>query len=181
MKFVFDEAKQREVCAIISVGGTRDVAARQIGCCERTIRNHARKNADFAKMLREAEANPQITLLKSMYEIAVQEKDLQAIKWLLERLYADKFGRRKPNTVTISEMKYMAAEIGDEVCNFIHDPKDLARFYMRLEKLVADHNKDDSDDESVSPPGWIKEILGEWHEHDREDRDEASLTQSQQP
>ncbi len=50
-KSLLDDGKKRDICLILSLGGTRQMAAHYVGCSVRTIRNTAHRDPLFADQL----------------------------------------------------------------------------------------------------------------------------------
>ncbi len=57
---VLTEVKRSEICAILAVGCSRTAAARYVGCHPDTIRNTAKRDAEFAAALQQAETRHEI-------------------------------------------------------------------------------------------------------------------------
>ena len=65
-KPLLDEAKRREICEILAVGGTRTLAACYVGCSLDTIARTAKRDRAFAKQLRKAEVECEIRCSRSL-------------------------------------------------------------------------------------------------------------------
>ena len=46
---VLDDAKRREICAILAMGGNRETAARYVGCHRTTIANTAERDEEIGR------------------------------------------------------------------------------------------------------------------------------------
>ena len=57
---VLDEAKKREILAIVAVGCSRSTAAAYVGCATSTIQNTADRDPAFAEKLRQAAYNTEV-------------------------------------------------------------------------------------------------------------------------
>ena len=89
---VLDDAKQREVCALVSAGCSLAAAARYVDCAPRTIRREARRNAAFAERFRKARVTAQLSPLQAMNRAAATH--WRAAAWMLERSDPDNFAPR---------------------------------------------------------------------------------------
>lgn len=89
-----DITRQNDICSILGVGGTRKMAARYVGCHERSIRNLARRDPAFAERLRQSEINPELQYLKTIDEAAREPKQWRAARWMMEHLYPHRYARR---------------------------------------------------------------------------------------
>jgi hypothetical protein len=110
---MLDGYKRREILAILSVGGTREVAARYVGCTVRTIVNAAARDADFAERLRQNEGSAEIFYLENIRKAAQQEKYWRAAAWALERLQPERYARRSPDAVTIDQIRRLMAQLAE--------------------------------------------------------------------
>jgi IS30 family transposase len=63
---VLDEAKQREVCALISAGCSIQAAASYVGCAPNTIRREIDRNSKFGQRYREARLQAQLSPLQAL-------------------------------------------------------------------------------------------------------------------
>lgn len=115
-----DEAKIREVCALVSVGCTIDVAAHYVGCTPVTIRREAQRNKTFKKQLRSAHINSRVLPLQALRQAA--HTHWRAAAWFLERVHPNEFGRRVPDSISEPDLndwlakwfKILAEEVTDD-------------------------------------------------------------------
>jgi hypothetical protein len=136
-----DETKQREVCAILAVGGTRRMAAHYVGCHPETIRRRALREPEFAAQLRRAEVTPEITLLRSIQAAAADPKQWRAAAWALERLYPDRYAARGPRTIGLDQMKQIVEQLANVVLSEVPVKQYRGRILKRLAALVAAKEK----------------------------------------
>ncbi len=132
-----DETKQREVCAILAVGGTRQMAAHYVGCHPETIRRRAIREPEFAAQLRRAEVTPEITLLRSIQAAVADPKQWRAAAWALERLYPDRYARRRPRMIGLDQMKQIVEQLANVVLSEVPVKRYRSRILKRLAALVA--------------------------------------------
>lgn len=130
-----DEIQKSAIRAIVTVGASRTTAAKYAGCSLDDIRRAAQHDSEFAKSLRQAEPGQEVQHLTLIKDAA--KKYWKASAWLLERKHPDRYGSRKPNTVTpqqLSEvLNQFAAIVGEEV----PVAKYRRNMIERLEKLAA--------------------------------------------
>ena len=100
-----DKVMQTRVCSVISFGGTREMAARVVGCNRWTIWEMAKKDKEFAKALREAEEAPEVQLLETVFNAANTGKQWRAALWALERMFPERFAKRSPTAFTLEQMQ----------------------------------------------------------------------------
>ncbi len=101
---VLDDVKRAEIVAIVSVGCSRRMAARYVGCAPSTIRATARRVEHFARELARAEQKSQIGLIKNIRDAAKKAQYWRAAAWALERLNPEDFAPRGPDVVTAEQM-----------------------------------------------------------------------------
>lgn len=133
-KCKLDEAKKREVVAILSVGASRTIAAEYVGCVFRTIARTADRDPEFAAALRQAEIRHEIVNLQNIQEAG--KKHWRASSWLLERSFPDRYGRRPPQTINVEELTYIVARFANIVAREVKSPDDRLRVLKRLDALA---------------------------------------------
>ncbi len=138
MKPILDETRRREICAILAVGGTRTIAASYVGCHVETIRNTAKRDAQFAEQLRRAEISPEISYLRTVQTAAQDSKHWRAAAWALERLFPDRYASRNPKAITINQMTEILAALGAIVTDEVPVRRYRHRILDRLARLMAE-------------------------------------------
>jgi hypothetical protein len=115
MQKVLDAEKRKYIIGILAIGGSRAMAAELLGCHPNTITNTANSDLDFAEKLRQAENSSEVRLLTTMAHAG--NGVAHAAKWALERLYPDKYGRRKPGTYSVDAIKQLLTELATRLAN----------------------------------------------------------------
>ncbi|HTQ40327.1 MAG TPA: hypothetical protein VMJ32_14980 [Pirellulales bacterium] len=136
MQPTLDEAKRKAICAILSVGGTRRMAARFVGCAERTIRNTAARDPAFRRALKQTDVSPEITFLKTLFNAASDAKHWQAAKWALQHIYPERYARR-PQTFTIDQTKELLSQMIQSIDKAIPDEKTRAAIRRKIRILAG--------------------------------------------
>ena len=98
-----DDAKCREICALLSVGCRPDTAAFYVGCTVVTIRRELQRNPDFRQRYREAQVAARVGPLRALRSAA--QTHWRAAAWLLERNYPQEFARRGAYSFTSADFK----------------------------------------------------------------------------
>jgi hypothetical protein len=132
-----DNEKRREICAILAVGCTRTIAARYVGCHVKTIRNTARRDAEFARAIEQAETKHEIMHLTHINKAAGEGRFWRAAAWALERRYPDRYARRRPHTITIEQMSHALDQFAGVVFEEVTDPEHRQRILQPIEELTA--------------------------------------------
>ena len=120
-KRVLDGYKRREILAILTVGGSRAVAAKYVGCALSTIQNTAERNANFAEQLRRKEQSSEIGYLENIRNAARNERHWRAAAWALERMKPDKYARRGPDVITIDQVRDLLSQFAEVIAEEIPD------------------------------------------------------------
>lgn len=130
--------KQREICAILAVGCSRAVAARYVGCSVQTIRRTAEKDAAFAAELEKAESLHEILHLKHINQAAREGRYWRAAAWTLEHRYPERYGTRRPASLTFEQMYQALAQLADVLIAEIVDDALQDRVAGRLSELAVE-------------------------------------------
>ncbi|HEY2838461.1 MAG TPA: hypothetical protein VGJ26_04905 [Pirellulales bacterium] len=128
-KPLLDETKQREICAILAIGGTRRVAAMYVGCSVSTIARTALRDAEFALRLQRAEADMEVFQLQNIRQAS--KSSWNAAAWILERRLPERYGKRSPQTIPSADLQ--DAFVG--AMEFVNEalPNDETREQLRVQ------------------------------------------------
>jgi hypothetical protein len=132
---VLDEVKRLEICAILAVGGSRRLAARYVGCAHETIRNMAERDPEFLGQLKRAESQHELFYLKNIQTAAKKEQYWHAAAWMLERRFPERYGRRKPRSISVEQIVELLAQFAEIVVEELSSVQDQRRILARLEVL----------------------------------------------
>jgi hypothetical protein len=132
-----DEARQREVCAILAVGGTRQMAAHYVGCHVETIRRTARREPQFAQRLRRSEVGAELTLLRSIHAAAGDVRHWRAAAWALERMFPQRYARRRPDALPLERAVELIEQVVATLLKEVRVKRDRKRVLARVAQLTA--------------------------------------------
>jgi hypothetical protein len=136
-----DISRQKQVCTILAVGGTRKIAAQYVGCSERAIRNAAKRDAGFAEQLRRSETSPELDYLKTLDQAARDPKSWRATRWMLEHLYPERY-TRKANQFGPSEVQAILRSFVDRLLSTMPksspERRDIRRRMVDLARSIVD-------------------------------------------
>ena len=104
---ILDEAKRREVCALVSTGCSLSSAARYVGCDRGTLRREAQRNEEFEAELQHAEAQAEYHPLRSVQLSSTN--NWRAAAWLLERTRPEQYARAATNLVKMETVHDLIA------------------------------------------------------------------------
>ncbi len=132
------EEKQAQICAILTVGGTRQMAADYVGCHVKTIQNTAKREPEFAARLRRSELAPEITLLKAIQTAVEDPKQWRTATWALERLYPARYRQRKPETLTPQQIAAVLEEFLTAITEVVPPKQYRRRIWDRIDSLSTE-------------------------------------------
>ncbi len=110
-----DDARRREILAILAVGGTRQLAASYVGCVPRTIDNTAARLPEFAAALRQVEPAPEVGYLESLRRASRDPKYWRAAAWALERLYPGRYAPGRRDAVPLDEVVGLMKQVSEVI------------------------------------------------------------------
>jgi hypothetical protein len=164
---VLDDAKRREICALIAGGCGLREAAQYVDCSITTIRREAERNPDFEQQIRHSEKHAQLNPLRAMQRAILTH--WRAAAWFLERAYPDRFARHEPSAFGIREARALMNELVDAVEIQILDQfragrlkKSIRRSFERYIRTANDRRRNarsfrlemkstESDNQTVDP------------------------------
>jgi len=97
---VLDPDKQQQIIALLTVGCSRRIAARHVGCSPSTITRTAARDPKFADQVARAETNLDVELVGAIRQAAQNDRYWRAAGWLLERRNPHDFIKRPPRSYT---------------------------------------------------------------------------------
>ncbi len=106
-----DETARRQIIRLVTLGSSRRMAARVVGCAASTITRTAARDPQFAAELARAEAKLETRMLHCIRKAAQTQCHWRAAAWLLERKNPQEFAPRPPGVLTVVEVYRMFAEV----------------------------------------------------------------------
>lgn len=121
-----DDAKRREICALVAYGCTLQSAAKHVGCSRGTVHREACRNPEFAEQLRCAERDAHLRPVSTLRQAACD--NWRAAAWLLERTCPEEYARKPANLVRIETVQEMVARFLDVIeAELSNSPENQAR------------------------------------------------------
>ncbi len=107
-----DPDKRQRIIALLTVGCSRRVAARHVGCAPSTITRTAARDPAFANQVAHAETNLEVELLDSIRQAAKTDRYWRAAAWILERKNQEDYTRRATRVYTHEQvLQFLAAAL----------------------------------------------------------------------
>ena len=136
-KRILDGYRRCEILAILTAGGTRDTAAKYVGCSVPTIQNTADRDPKFAEKLRKAEQGTEIAYLENIRKAARNERYWRAAAWALERINPSRYARRSPDAITIEEIKDLLGQLAEIITEEVPVAKYRKGILKRLSAISS--------------------------------------------
>ncbi len=117
-------------------------ACSAIGITRRTLYNEMQRDADFAEEVRKADQEGRGKIEHAMYQTAVEGKDVQALKFILERKYWRMWGRRDPESFKFKDIVKWANGLGEALAQRLpveHQATAMSVIFEQLEQFGENH------------------------------------------
>jgi hypothetical protein len=125
-----DDAKRREICALVAGGcGIRE-AARYVRCGINTIRREAERNPQFGQQLRSSEVYAQLSPLRAMQQAVGTH--WRAAAWMLERAFPERFARPDQGAFGARQARQLMNEVLQVISSEMSDPFKFERVEKRI-------------------------------------------------
>ncbi len=134
-----DRDKRHRLLALLSLGCSRRVAARYVGCSSATITNTAARDPAFAEQLAHAEANLDLELLDAVRQAAKIHRHWRAAAWLLERRNPRDYTLQPPDLYSTEQLIQIVASLLDSLRDEL-DPPQRDRALQKLQTLLLEFN-----------------------------------------
>jgi len=135
---ILDEAKKGEILAILSVGCSRETAARYVGCSTYVIDRAAQRDSQFADQLRRADIRAEVGCLKSIQKAARQERYWRAAAWAMERRNPAEYALRPAATMTYAEVEQLLEQIARLIVESLPASRQRQALLRRLQSRVRE-------------------------------------------
>ncbi len=150
---VLDGIKRAKILALLTMGCSRRMAAKQAGCAASTITRTAERDEEFHNQIAEAEAQADVRALRLISRTAQQERYWRVAAWLLERRNPEEYGRRAPHTFTGTQVEELLIRGLSEIVQFVKEEKlpDVILSFHDVLLYVAD--------KALLPPMELEELF----------------------
>ena len=138
---ILDKFKRSEICAVVAMGCSRQVAARYVGCSRSTIYRTALRDPEFRRQLLHAEARYEVFHLGNIGEAARCKQYWRAAAWILERKYPQRYAPRPANVPTAAEISELLGRFAEIVVEEVPANEQQRQIFARLKGLLAEFNR----------------------------------------
>jgi hypothetical protein len=128
---------KKQICGATMIGCPLEAAARIVGESLGEVVRAIERDPAFAHSLRLAQARPEMTQLQNLFAAAEDGKNWRVSTWLLERLYPERYVRRKPGIVTAEQMEALLGEFADAIADLVDDDEARESIFDCLGDAIA--------------------------------------------
>ncbi len=139
-------SEKKNIIAIITVGCSRETAARYIGCSPYIIRREIATNARFAAEINKAEEESELYFLNKIRQAANKDQYWRAAAWALERRCPNRYAARSSGALSVEQVKALLTRLADLVIQEIPGQAERRKILKRIHGLL-----EESDSESALP------------------------------
>ncbi len=149
---------------MISMGCDRETACNYLGKTAVELRAELQRDNAFRRQLLRAEATPEFSHTRNLYNAAKDEKHWRASVWWLERRAPERYAKRAPESITAAQLREVIEELTDVIISEVNDPQDRRRVLARLVQIAERLRCD-----SFEPPSGVVPTTMFTLEHDSSD------------
>ncbi len=99
------------------------------------IRRQADRDEEFAQRLKRAESDFEVIHLSNIQQAG--KKSWNASAWLLERIFPERFVKRRPTTIPIEQMEDVLDNLAEVIKREVPDPVRCERLLDCLTKILS--------------------------------------------
>jgi hypothetical protein len=126
---VLGQIEKGKIVALLTVGCSRRLAARVVGCAPGTIARAAARDPAFAADMREATGSVEAFYLRQIRKASQKEQHWRAAAWALEHMFPQRYARR-PEQFSFEQVSQLMVQMLSVVC----DEVPVARFRHNIAK-----------------------------------------------
>ena len=128
--------EKKNIIAIVTVGCSRETAARYIGCSPYIIRREISENKKFAAELLRAEEDSEVYFINKIRQAANKEQYWRAAAWALERRCPNRYASRGAGTLNMDQVREMVSRLAEIVIQEIPGGPERRRILKRIHDLL---------------------------------------------
>jgi len=130
--------ERREVLTILSAGCSRAAAARCVRCTPYMLRQEILANAKFAEQVAKAEESVELFYLSRIRSASLKEQYWRAAAWALERRLPDRYGAKKPESLTVEKAQQFMTSCLEIIANELPNDEQRTKIFHRLSEELAE-------------------------------------------
>lgn len=137
-------SEKKSILAIITVGCSRETAARYVGCSTALIRREIAGDANFATQMLKAAEESEIFFINKIRNAADKEQYWRAAAWALERRCPNRYAPRGAGTLSMDQVKALISRFTDIVMQEIPGKTERRNLLKRIHALVKENIMEES-------------------------------------
>jgi len=131
-----DEVTKNGIIAIVAMGCSLETAAKYFKYPLEKIYREIEKNKEFAQSINQAEEQAEIFFMRQIKNAALEIKNWRAATWSLERLYPNRYGKLKADSLNLQEVQRIFERLVQIFMNEISSNEDKIKIEEKLKKMM---------------------------------------------
>jgi hypothetical protein len=132
------DQQMTDICELLATGASRSTAAQFAGCHAATLRAEMHRNREFSHRVIQSELKLEAVMLRTIRTAAESDiKQWRAAAWALERIFPNRYAKRRSNTLTVDQVHEVISEVTEIVASELPVPRFRERIFNRLAVLFA--------------------------------------------
>lgn len=136
--------EKKNILAIITVGCSRETAARYIGCSRALIRREISEDPKFAAQIVKAAEESEIYFINKIRNAADKGQYWRAAAWALERRCPHRYAPRGAGSLSMEQVKAMISQLTDIVIQEIPGNTERRRLLKRIHSLIKESSAEET-------------------------------------
>ncbi len=132
--------EKKNIIAIITVGCSRETAARYVGCSPMIIRREIAENKNFATQIAKAEEDSEVYFINKIRQAANKEQYWRAAAWALERRCPNRYAARGAGALSMDQVQNLVSRLAEIVVQEIPGGHERRRLLKRVHDLLRQAN-----------------------------------------
>ena len=128
--------EKKNIIAIITVGCSRETAARYVGCSPYIIRREIAENKSFAADVARAEEDSEVFFINKIRQAANKEQYWRAAAWALERRCPNRYAPRGAGSLNTDQVRAMVSRLAEIVIQEVPGGTERRRILKRIHDMI---------------------------------------------
>ncbi len=128
--------EKKNIVAIITVGCSRETAARYVGCSSAIIRREIAENKRFATQIAKAEEDSEVFFINKIRQAANKEQYWRAAAWALERRCPNRYAARGAGMLSMDQVRALVSRLAEIVVQEIPGGAERRNLLKKIHDLL---------------------------------------------
>lgn len=134
--------EKKNIIAIITVGCSRETAARYVGCSAHVIRREMTESPAFAAQIAHAEEDSEVFFINKIRQAANKEQYWRAAAWALERRCPNRYAPRGAGALSMEQVQALISKLAEIVIQEIPGGTERRSILKRIHDLLRQSTPD---------------------------------------